>query len=96
MGGGTLTNSISVSMEKLNKIHEIGSDFVITEPGVFYHNFEKEILKHDLMYPPYTSSKNLCTVGGMAANNSAGEKIIAVRKSKRFHTRTQSSAPRWK
>ncbi len=84
MGGGTLTNSISINMEKFNKILTIGKDFARLEPGVFYRNFEKEILKHDLMYPPYTSSKNLCTVGGMVANNAAGEKSLRYGKAKDF------------
>lgn len=84
MSGGTLTKSISVSMEHFNQIPQIGKDYAITEPGVFYRNFEKEILKHDLMYPPYTSSRNLCTVGGMVANNSAGEKSLQYGKAKDF------------
>ncbi len=84
MSGGTLTNSISVNMEKFDEIQKIGKDYAIVEPGVFYRNFEKEILKHDLMYPPYTSSKNLCTVGGMVANNAAGEKSLQYGKAKDF------------
>jgi FAD/FMN-containing dehydrogenase len=84
MSGGTLTNSLSVSMEKLNIVESIGKDYAITQPGVFYRNFEKEIHKHDLMYPPYTSSRNLCTVGGMVANNSAGEKSLQYGKAKDF------------
>lgn len=84
MSGGTLTHSLSVSMEKLNTVESIGKDYAITQPGVFYRNFEKEIHKHDLMYPPYTSSRNLCTVGGMVANNSAGEKSLQYGKAKDF------------
>lgn len=84
MSGGTLTSSISISMEHFSHMGEIGKDYAITEPGVFYRNFEREILKHDLMYPPYTSSRNLCTVGGMVANNSAGEKSLQYGKAKDF------------
>jgi FAD/FMN-containing dehydrogenase len=84
MSGGTLTHSISISMEKLNQVISIGKDHAVTQPGVFYRNFEKEIHKHDLMYPPYTSSRNLCTVGGMVANNSAGEKSLQYGKAKDF------------
>lgn len=84
MSGGTLTESLSVSMQNFNTVKEIGKDYAVTEPGVLYRNFEKEILKHDLMYPPYTSSRNLCTVGGMVANNSAGEKSLQYGKAKDF------------
>ncbi len=84
MSGGTLTESLSVSMQNFNTVKEIGKDYAVTEPGVLYRNFEKEILKHELMYPPYTSSRNLCTVGGMVANNSAGEKSLQYGKAKDF------------
>lgn len=84
MSGGTLTSSISVHMEKFNKIERINKDSAVVQPGVFYRDFEREILKHDLMYPPYTSSKNLCTVGGMVANNAAGEKSLQYGKAKDF------------
>ena len=46
---------------------------VTVEPGVFYRDFEKETLMHDLLLPSYTASKSINTVGGMAGNNSAGE-----------------------
>jgi FAD/FMN-containing dehydrogenase len=52
------------------------------EPGVFYRDFEKETLAKNLILPCYTASKMLNTVGGMAANNSAGEKTLSYGQTK--------------
>lgn len=85
MTGGPLTDSIVLDFSKhFNKIHQIGSDFAITDPGVFYRNFEKETLKHDLLLPPYPASREICTVGGMAANNSGGEKTLTYGKTEDY------------
>ncbi|MDQ5883658.1 MAG: hypothetical protein QG654_572 [Patescibacteria group bacterium] len=53
-------------------------------PGTFYRDFEKETLKEGLLMPCYPASKNLCTVGGMAANNGAGEKSLKYGQNKDF------------
>ena len=55
-----------------------------TEPGVFYRDFEKATLAKNLILPCYTASKSLNTVGGMVANNSAGEKSLAYGQTKDY------------
>jgi FAD/FMN-containing dehydrogenase len=55
-----------------------------TQPGVFYRDFEKETLKHGALMPSYPASRDLCTVGGMVANNSGGEKSLEYGKVKDF------------
>ncbi|HTL39829.1 MAG TPA: FAD-binding oxidoreductase [Methylomirabilota bacterium] len=85
MSGGTLTESIVLSMPKyFNHIKEIGKDFAITEPGVFYRDFEKETLKNNLLLPSYPASRELCTVGGMVANNSGGELNLNYGKTEKY------------
>ncbi len=85
MSGGPLTESIVIDMlAHFNKVLEVGKDFVITEPGVYYRDFEKETLKKGLLLPPYTASRELNTVGGMVGNNSAGEKTLAYGKTDRY------------
>ncbi|MBI3045939.1 MAG: FAD-binding oxidoreductase [Candidatus Harrisonbacteria bacterium] len=85
MTGGGLTESVVVDMTKhLNKIKAIGKDNAMVEPGVYYRDFEKEILKHNLLLPSYPASKDICTVGGMAANNSGGEKTLAYGKTEDY------------
>jgi FAD/FMN-containing dehydrogenase len=54
------------------------------EPGVFYRDFEKETLAKNLILPCYTASKSLNTVGGMLANNSAGEKSLSYGQTKDY------------
>lgn len=56
----------------------------IVEPGVFYRDFEKLTLAKNLILPCYTASKSLNTVGGMAANNSAGEKSLSYGQTKDY------------
>lgn len=53
-------------------------------PGTFYRDFEKQTLKEELLMPCYPASKNLCTVGGMVANNGAGEKTLKYGQNKDF------------
>lgn len=85
MSGGSLTESIMVDMTKhFNKIIKIGDDYAITQPGVYYRDFEPETLKKDLLLPCYTSSKMLNTVGGMVGNNSAGEKTLTFGQTERW------------
>lgn len=53
-------------------------------PGTFYRDFEKEALKYDLLMPCYPASRELATVGGMVANNGAGEKTLKYGQNKDF------------
>jgi FAD/FMN-containing dehydrogenase len=81
MTGGPLSESIVVDMSRyFSKIKQIGADYAVVQPGVFYRDFEKETLKHDLLLPSYPASRELCTVGGMVANNSGGEKTLIYGK----------------
>lgn len=85
MGGGAVGESIVLDVTKhLNRIGEIGEGFAVTEPGVFYRDFEQETLKTGQILPCYPASRELCTVGGMAANDSGGEKSLRYGKTDRF------------
>lgn len=87
MSGGPLTESIVADFTRyFNHIIKIGEDYAITQPGVFYRDFERETLKHDLLMPSYPASREICTVGGMAANNSGGEKTLAYGKTEQYVT----------
>lgn len=85
MSGGPLTDSIVVDMTKyFNQVRKVNTEFAVTQPGVYYRDFEKETLKHGVILPSYTASKELNTVGGMVANNSAGEKSLTYGKTERY------------
>ena len=85
MTGGPLTDSIVVDfLRYFNQILQTNSSYAVTQPGVFYRDFEKATLKHGVIMPSYTASRELNTVGGMVANNSAGEKSLTYGKTERF------------
>ncbi len=85
MSGGPLTQSIVVEFTKyFNHIHEVGANYAITEPGVFYRDFDKATLEKNLIMPAYPASRDLCTVGGMTANNSGGEKTLLYGKTEDY------------
>ncbi|MEK7185596.1 MAG: FAD-binding oxidoreductase [Patescibacteria group bacterium] len=87
MSGGPLNESIILDITKHihgdTSIDAAGKTAVI-QPGTFYRDFEPETLKNGLILPCYTASKNLCTLGGMVANNSAGEKTLRYGKMENF------------
>ncbi|MEN9920739.1 MAG: hypothetical protein RL538_632 [Candidatus Parcubacteria bacterium] len=76
LGGGSLTDSIVVDTTNLDKMGEVTvkkDKITFTcEPGLMWRDMEKVLKKHDAYLPPYTSSKDICTVGGSVANNAAG------------------------
>ena len=77
MSGGPLSESIVVDMMKyFNHVKGISHMHATTEPGVYYKDFEKETLKYGLLLPCYPASRELCAMGGIVANNSAGEKSL--------------------
>jgi FAD/FMN-containing dehydrogenase len=82
MTGGTLTDSVSMVFTKyMNHIGEIGDDYAISEPGVYYRDFEKATLaKRGMIMPSYPASRELCAIGGMVANNSGGELTLGYGK----------------
>ncbi|MEK7138355.1 MAG: FAD-binding oxidoreductase [Patescibacteria group bacterium] len=89
MTGGSLTESIVLEFSKyFNHVKEVKQEkdggFAITEPGVYYRDFEKETLRLGLLYPPYPASRELCAIGGIVSNNSAGEKSLSYGEAKDF------------
>lgn len=87
MSGGAIGNSIILSFTKYFKnILQIDQEKkeATVEPGVYYRDFEKETLKSDLILPSFPASREICTVGGMVANNSGGEKSLAYGKTEKY------------
>ncbi len=83
MSGGPLTSSILLRFtDHFNKIIniDINKKEVEVEMGAYYRDVESETLKLDLIYPSYPASKDLCAMGGIVNNNSAGEKTLKYGK----------------
>src|SRR5574338_316134 len=85
MTGGAIGTSIIVECDRyLNHLKEVGDGYAVTEPGVYYRDFEKQTLAKDWLLPSYPASREICTVGGMAANNSGGEKSLRYGKTENY------------
>jgi FAD/FMN-containing dehydrogenase len=85
MSGGPLTDSIVVSMtEHINHIWEIGKEFGIVQPGVYYRDFEKATMASGQLFPSFPASKNICAIGGIVNNNAGGEKSLSYGKTIRY------------
>jgi FAD/FMN-containing dehydrogenase len=92
MTGGSLTDSIQMVFTKhMNHIGEIvpahGTDEAraTTEPGVYYRDFEKATLaKAGALLPSFPASRELCAMGGIVNNNSAGELTLQYGKTNRY------------
>src|SRR3989338_620518 len=86
MSGGPLTDSIVVSFTKyMNAMREVGADYAIAEPGMYYRDFEKLTLaKNASILPPYPASREMCALGGMLADNAGGELTLRYGKMDRY------------
>src|SRR3989338_8531603 len=87
MGGGPLTSSVVVDfMPHFQGILNVDStrEEATVLPGTYYRDFEKATLAKGLLLPCYTASRELNTVGGMVANNSAGEKTLTYGQTARY------------
>ena len=88
MSGGSINESVIVDMNRhLNKIEHTGHKSAQTQPGVFYRDFEKATLTQGALLPSFPASRELCTVGGMVANNSGGEKSLQYGKTEDYVTK---------
>lgn len=85
MTGGPLNDSIILDFTAyFNKMTELGDSWAVVEPGMYYRDFEKLTLAKDLLLPSYPASREICTVGGMVANNAGGEKSLKYGKTDRY------------
>lgn len=85
MSGGAVNDSIIVDFNKhFTEIERVSPTEGRARPGVFFRDFDAETLKHQALLPPYPASRDLCTIGGMVANNSGGEKSLEYGKVKDF------------
>ncbi|GMU74282.1 MAG: hypothetical protein AMXMBFR44_4790 [Candidatus Campbellbacteria bacterium] len=90
MDGGALGEGIVVDFSKYFKhistvtFAQDSTPLISAQPGVFYRDFEKETLKRGYLMPSYPASRELCCLGGMVANNAAGELTLKYGKVEQF------------
>ena len=85
MAGGAINDSVIVDFTKhFNHIEDVTKTEATAQPGVFYRDFEKATLKHGALMPSYPASRDLAAIGGIAANNSGGEKSLEFGKTTEY------------
>ncbi len=85
MSGGAIGQSIVMDINRhFNKIESVSEFAAHVQPGVFYRDFEKKSLKKGGLLPSFPASREICTVGGMVANNSGGEKSLQYGKTEDY------------
>lgn len=87
MSGGAIGESIVMDLNRhFTATFEVTPTSAHVQPGVFYRDFEKQTVQQKALLPCYPASRELCTVGGMVANNSGGEKSLEYGKTENFVT----------
>jgi FAD/FMN-containing dehydrogenase len=85
MSGGAIGESIVADMTKyMGQISEVSANAAHVQPGLHFRDLDKKTAEFDAMLPCYPASRELCTVGGMVANNSGGEKSLQYGKTANF------------
>ena len=85
MTGGSLTQSVLVDATRyMNHVTHVTEHSAVSEPGVYYRDFEKETLKEGWLMPSYPASRELAAIGGIVSNNSGGEKTLTYGKTEKY------------
>ena len=83
MSGAAINESIIVDFNAyLREIISVKDKTVVTQPGVFFRDFD--VATGDYLLPSYPASRDLASVGGMVNNNSGGEKSLQFGKTDRY------------
>ncbi|HET9641408.1 MAG TPA: FAD-binding oxidoreductase [Candidatus Paceibacterota bacterium] len=85
MSGGPLTTGVVMSLTRhMNKVREVGEGYAVTEPGVYYRDFEEETLKKGYILPSYPASREIAAMGGIVSNDSGGERTLEYGKTMKY------------
>jgi FAD/FMN-containing dehydrogenase len=79
LNGGTHSdNAISISMERMNKIHEIrlNSKIAIVEAGVILTSLHQVANENDLIFPLTFGARGSATIGGVLSTNAGGSNVL--------------------
>ena len=79
MSGGSLTESVMVDLKpNFSWIGDLDTNerTVWVGSGTYLRDLQAALDPHKLLFAPYPSSKDLCTIGGLVGNNASGEKSI--------------------
>lgn len=79
MSGGPLTEGYVLDLKRY--LHGIGvvdaaARLVTVQTGAMHIDVESKVKEAGLLFAPYTSSRDICGIGGMLGNNASGEKSV--------------------
>jgi glycolate oxidase/D-lactate dehydrogenase len=73
----TLERGVVVSFERMNRFQiDVDNATAVVEPGVITYEFQKEVERFGLFYPPDPSSFKYSTIGGNIAENAGGPRCL--------------------
>lgn len=79
MSGGSLTDGYTLDLKRyLNHVGAVDSEArtIRTQSGALHLDVETPVKEAGLLFAPYTSSRDICGIGGMLGNNASGEQSI--------------------
>jgi glycolate oxidase len=73
----TLEKGVVASFERMNRFHiDVDNATAVVEPGVITYEFQREVERFGLFYPPDPSSFKYSTIGGNIAENAGGPRCL--------------------
>lgn len=85
MSGGAIGESLVIDMTRyFTEIKKVTSKSAHLQPGVYYRDFDPISIQHNAQIGSVPASRMLCTVGGMVANNSGGERSLQFGNTENF------------
>jgi glycolate oxidase, subunit GlcD len=73
----TLEKGVVVSFERMNRFQiDVDNATAVVEPGVITYEFQRELERFGLFYPPDPSSFKYSTIGGNIAENAGGPRCL--------------------
>jgi glycolate oxidase, subunit GlcD len=73
----TLEKGVVVSFERMNRFQlNVDNATAVVEPGVITYEFQREVERFGLFYPPDPSSFKYSTIGGNIAENAGGPRCL--------------------
>ncbi|HOO54897.1 MAG TPA: FAD-linked oxidase C-terminal domain-containing protein [Methanothrix sp.] len=85
-GAVPVKGGIVLDMSGMNRILELDLENlqVIVEPGVVQARLNEVLKPHGFFFPPDPGSSNICTIGGLIANNGSGMRCVKYGTTKSY------------
>jgi FAD/FMN-containing dehydrogenase len=85
MSGGAINSSFILDMTRyFGTVHGLSQTQLHVQPGAYMRDIDPLLHERGLMIGSVPASRDLCTVGGMVANNSGGEQSLRYGNTENF------------